>query len=296
MTPDVVEIAIEPKRQADRERLDFALARLAAEDANFHATTDAESGQTIIKGSGELQLASIADRLIGEFGVGANVGAPQAAYREHLVQPVEVDFTHARQTSGGRDQFARVKISVVPGNTGSGVQFFSEVKNGNIPSDYIPSVEKGMREAADCGSLVGFPIIDFEIHLIDGAYHDEDSSQLAFENAGRGAMREAAQRAGVRLLEPIMKIEVKTSEDSLGDVIGALSQRQSHLQQTGMQGKVQTVTAIAPMAQLFGLEDELASITEGCATVTIAWERYDQCESPGINPDDTFPSAAALRA
>jgi hypothetical protein len=176
----------------------LALARLAAEDPSFRVTTDHESGQTIIKGMGELHLEILVDRMKREFKVEANVGAPQVAYRESLAKAVDVDYTHKKQ-SGGSGQFGRVKVSVAPGERGSGVQFIDEVKGGNIPREYIPSVEKGMRETAETGSLIGFPIIDFEIHLLDGAYHDVDSSALAFEITGRGAMREAAQKAGIKL-------------------------------------------------------------------------------------------------
>ena len=231
-----------------------------------------------------------------EFNVEANVGAPQVAYRESLAKPAETDYTHKKHT-GPSYQFGRVKVRVVPGERGSGVQFFDEIKGGNIPREYIPSVEKGTRETAEMGSLIGFPIIDFEIHLTDGAYHDIDSSALAFEIAGRGAMREAAQKSGIKLLEPIMKVEVVTPEEYLGDVIGVLSiNRRAELQGTNSQGSAQVVTAIAPMAQLFGLERELKSLSEGEAVVDIAWDRYELVELSGTDPDDTYPAAAALRA
>src|SRR4051794_21083085 len=207
MTPDVIEIAVQPKTRADQEKMGLALDRLAAEDPSFRVTTDHESGQTIIKGMSELHLEILLDRMKREFKVEVYVGAPQVAYRETLAKPVEVDYAHKKQ-SGGSGQFGRVKVQVAPGERGSGVQFIDEVKGGNIPREYIPSVEKGMRETAETGSLIGVPIIDFEIHLIDGAYHDVDSSALAFEITGRGAMREAAQKAGIKLLEPIMKVEV----------------------------------------------------------------------------------------
>ena len=201
----------------------IALNRLAAEDPSFRVSTDHESGQTIIKGMGELHLDILVDRMKREFKVEANVGAPQVAYRESLARPVDLTYTHKKQ-SGGSGQFAEVKISVAPGERGSGFTFLDEIKGGNVPREYIPSVEKGMRETAETGSLIGFPIIDFEIQLLDGKYHDVDSSALAFEIAGRGAMREAAQKAGIKLLEPIMKVEVVTPEDYLGDVIGDLNQ------------------------------------------------------------------------
>lgn len=295
MAPDVVEIAVEPKTSADQERLDLALKRLAAEDPTFHFTTDHDLGQTIVKGAGELQLESLVDRLRREFNVEANVGAPQVAYRETLAKPVEVDYTHKAQF-GGSGQFGRVKVTVAPAKRGSGILFFDKIKGGNIPREYIPSVEKGMRETAEAGSLMGFPMIDVEIHLTDGAYHDVDSSRRAFETAGRGAMREAPQKAGIKLLEPIMNIEVVTPEDNLGDVIGALNSRRGQIQGMASRGDAQVVTATAPMAQLFGLEKELNSLTAGGAVVDIIFDRYEFVEPSGTDPDDTFPAAAALRA
>ena len=294
--PDpVIEVAVEPKTKADQEKMGLALARLAAEDPSFRVTTDHESGQTIIKGMGELHLEILVDRMKREFKVEANVGAPQVAYRESLAKAVDVDYTHKKQ-SGGSGQFGRVKVSVAPGERGSGVQFIDEVKGGNIPREYIPSVEKGMRETAEAGSLIGFPIIDFEIHLTDGAYHEVDSSALAFEIPGRGAMREAAKKGGIKLLEPIMKVEVVTPEDHLGDVIGVLNSRGGQIHGTDTRGDAQVVVATAPMAQLFGLAKELNSLTAGGAVVEMVWERYASIEPRGIDPDDTFPAAAALRA
>ena len=219
----VIELSVEPKTKADQEKMGVALNRLAREDPSFRVSSDTESGQTIIKGMGELHLEILVDRMRREFKVEANVGAPQVAYREYLGKAVDIDYTHKKQ-SGGSGQFGRVKFKVTPGERGSGIIFTDNVKGGNIPKEYIPSVEKGMRETAASGSLVGFPIIDFEIELYDGAYHDVDSSALAFEIAGRAAMREAAQKSGIKLLEPIMKVEVVTPEDYLGDVIGDLEQ------------------------------------------------------------------------
>ena len=222
--PDpVIEVAVEPKTKADQEKMGVALNRLAREDPSFRVTTDHESGQTIIKGMGELHLEILVDRMKREFKVEANVGAPQVAYREYLAKPVDLTYTHKKQ-SGGSGQFGEIKINVIPAERGSGFQFFDEIKGGNVPKEYIPSVEKGLRETAETGSLIGFPIIDFEVHLIDGKYHDVDSSALAFEICARGAMREAAHKAGIKLLEPIMKVEVVTPEHYLGDVIGDLEQ------------------------------------------------------------------------
>jgi elongation factor G len=274
--PDpVIEVAVEPKTKADQEKMGLALARLAAEDPSFRVTTDHESGQTIIKGMGELHLEILVDRMKREFKVEANVGAPQVAYRESLAKAVDVDYTHKKQ-SGGSGQFGRVKISVAPGERGSGVQFIDEIKGGNIPREYIPSVEKGMRETAETGSLIGFPIIDFEIHLLDGAYHDVDSSALAFEITGRGAMREAAQKAGIKLLEPIMKVEVVTPEDFMGDVIGDLNSRRGQIHGTDTRGNAQVVEATVPLANMFGYVNQLRSFTQGRAQYTMQFSHYEE--------------------
>jgi elongation factor G len=274
--PDpVIEVAVEPKTKVDQEKMGLALNRLAAEDPSFRVTTDHESGQTIIKGMGELHLEILVDRMKREFKVEANVGAPQVAYRESLAKPVEVDYTHKKQ-SGGSGQFGRVKVQVAPGERGSGVQFVDEIKGGNIPREYIPSVEKGMRETAETGSLIGFPIIDFEIHLVDGAYHDVDSSALAFEITGRGAMREAAQKAGIKLLEPIMKVEVVTPEDFMGDVIGDLNSRRGQIQGTDSRGNAQVIEAMVPLANMFGYVNQLRSFTQGRAQYTMQFSHYDE--------------------
>jgi elongation factor G len=203
------------------------------------------------------------------------VGAPQVAYRESLARAVEVDYTHKKQ-SGGSGQFGRVKIRVAPGERGSGINFHDDIKGGNIPREYIPSVEKGMRETAATGSLVGFPIIDFDIHLTDGAYHDVDSSALAFEIAGRGAMREAAEKAGIKLLEPIMKVEVVTPEEFMGDVIGDLNSRRGQIQGTDSRGNAQVVEANVPLANMFGYVNELRSFTQGRAQYTMQFSHYDE--------------------
>ena len=274
--PDpVIELSVEPKTKADQEKMGVALSRLAAEDPSFRVSTDHESGQTIIKGMGELHLDIIVDRMKREFKVDANVGAPQVAYRESLAKPVSVDYTHKKQ-SGGSGQFGRVKVEVTPGERGSGVQFFDEIKGGNIPREYIPSVEKGMRETAETGSLIGFPIIDFEIRLIDGAYHDVDSSALAFEIAGRGTMREVAQKSGIKLLEPIMKVEVVTPEDFIGDVIGDLNSRRGQIQGTDSRGNAQVVEALVPLANMFGYVNQLRSFTQGRAQYTMQFSHYDE--------------------
>jgi elongation factor G len=274
--PDpVIEVAVEPKTKADQEKMGVALNRLAREDPSFRVTTDHESGQTIIKGMGELHLEILIDRMKREFKVEANVGAPQVAYREYLAKPVELTYTHKKQ-SGGSGQFGEVKVKVQPAERGSGFVFVDEIKGGNIPREYIPSVEKGMRETAETGSLIGFPIIDLEVHLIDGKYHDVDSSALAFEITGRGAMREAAQRAGIKLLEPIMKVEVVTPEDYLGDVIGDLNSRRGQIQGTDTRGNAQAVEAIVPLANMFGYVNQLRSFTQGRAQYTMQFSHYDE--------------------
>ena len=275
--PDpVIEVAVEPKTKADQEKMGIALNRLAAEDPSFRVTSDEESGQTIIKGMGELHLEILVDRMKREFKVDANVGAPQVAYRESLKRAVEgFSYTHKKQ-SGGSGQFAEVKLNIAPGERGSGITFEDSIKGGNIPKEYIPSVEKGMRETAETGSLIGFPIIDFAIELIDGKYHDVDSSALAFEIAGRAAMREVAQQSGIKLLEPVMKVEVVTPEDYLGDVIGDLNSRRGQVQGTDSRGNAQTVDAIVPLANMFGYVNELRSFSQGRAQYTMQFSHYEE--------------------
>ena len=271
----VIELSVEPKTKADQEKMGIALNRLAAEDPSFRVSTDHESGQTIIKGMGELHLEILVDRMKREFKVDANVGAPQVAYREYLAKPVELTYTHKKQ-SGGSGQFAEVKVKVTPGERGSGFVFIDEIKGGNIPREYIPSVEKGMRETAETGSLIGFPIIDFQVQLIDGKYHDVDSSALAFEICARGAMREVAQKAGIKLLEPIMKVEVVTPEDYLGDVIGDINSRRGQIQGTDSRGNAQSVEALVPLANMFGYVNELRSFTQGRAQYSMQFSHYDE--------------------
>src|SRR3954454_13099597 len=274
--PDpVIEVAVEPKTKADQEKMGVALNRLAREDPSFRVTSDYESGQTIIKGMGELHLEILVDRMKREFKVEANVGAPQVAYREYLAKPVELTYTHKKQ-SGGSGQFGEIKINLVPAERGTGFQFFDEIKGGNVPKEYIPSVEKGIRETAETGSLIGFPIIDFEVHLTDGKYHDVDSSALAFEITGRGAMREAARKAGIKLLEPIMKVEVVTPEDYLGDVIGDLNSRRGQIQGTDSRGNAQAVEATVPLANMFGYVNQLRSFTQGRAQYTMQFSHYEE--------------------
>ena len=271
----VIELSVEPKTKADQEKMGIALNRLAAEDPSFRVSTDHESGQTIIKGMGELHLDILVDRMKREFKVEANVGAPQVAYREYLAKPVELTYTHKKQ-SGGSGQFGEVKVKVTPGERGAGIEFIDSVKGGNIPREYIPSVEKGMRETAETGALIGFPIVDFSIELLDGKYHDVDSSALAFEIAGRGAMREAAQKAGIKILEPIMKVEVVTPEEFMGDVIGDLNSRRGQIQGTDSRGNAQVVEAMVPLANMFGYVNQLRSFTQGRAQYTMQFSHYDE--------------------
>ncbi len=274
--PDpVIELSVEPKTKADQEKMGVALSRLAAEDPSFRVSTDHESGQTIIKGMGELHLDILVDRMKREFKVEANVGAPQVAYRESLAREVDVDYTHKKQ-SGGSGQFGRVKVKVTPGERGQGVIFEDAIKGGNIPREFIPAIEKGMREQAESGHLVGFPIIDFSISLYDGAYHDVDSSAIAFEIAGRGAMREVAEKSGIKLLEPIMKVEVVTPEDFMGDVIGDLNSRRGQIQGTDTRGNAQVVEAFVPLANMFGYVNELRSFSQGRAQYTMQFSHYDE--------------------
>ncbi len=274
--PDpVIEVAVEPKTKADQEKMGIALARLAQEDPSFRVTSDHESGQTIIKGMGELHLDILVDRMRREFNVEANVGAPQVAYRESLSKEVDIDYTHKKQ-SGGAGQFGRVKMTVTPGERGTGVVFIDEIKGGNIPKEYIPSVEKGINDIAVSGYLIGFPIIDFQVRLTDGAYHDVDSSAMAFEIAGRGAMRDAAQKAGIKLLEPIMKVEVVTPEEFVGDVIGDLNSRRGQISGTEIRGVANVVNAGVPLANMFGYVNQLRSMSQGRAQFTMQFSHYDQ--------------------
>ena len=274
--PDpVIEVAVEPKTKADQEKMGVALHRLAQEDPSFRVTTDHESGQTISKGMGELHLDILVDRMRREFKVEANVGAPQVAYRETLAKEVEVDYTHKKQT-GGAGQFGRVKMVVTPTKRGSGVEIVDKVKGGHIPKEYIPSVEKGIRDVALSGILVGFPVIDFRVLLVDGAYHDVDSSALAFEITGRGAMREAGRKAGIKLLEPIMAVEVVTPEEYMGDIIGDLNSRRGQVQGTETRGPANVIIAEVPLANMFGYVSQLRSMSQGRAQFTMQFANYNE--------------------
>jgi len=271
----VIEVAVEPKTKADQEKMGVALNRLAQEDPSFRVKVDEESGQTVIKGMGELHLDIIVDRMRREFKVEANVGAPQVAYRETLTKRAEIDYTHKKQT-GGSGQYARVKLVFEPGEPGSGFAFESKIVGGSVPREYVPGVQKGVESVKDNGPLAGFPMIDFKATLIDGAYHDVDSSVMAFEIAARAAFREGAQQAGVKLLEPIMKVEVVTPEDYMGDVIGDLNSRRGQITGTEQRGNAQVVNAMVPLANMFGYVNNLRSMSQGRAQYTMSFDHYEQ--------------------
>ena len=274
--PDpVIEIAVEPKTKADQEKMGEALARLAKEDPSFRVTSDDESGQTVIKGMGELHLDIIVDRMKREFKVEANVGAPQVAYRETISKEVEVTYTHKKQ-SGGAGQFAEVKIIVEGCEPGTGRLFEDKIKGGNIPKEYIPGVEKVIEGVADTGVISGFTIIDYKVTLIDGKYHDVDSSSLAFEIAGRMAFKDACQKAGPKLLEPVMRVEVVTPEEFMGDVIGDLSSRRGQVSGSEARGNTTAISSMVPLANMFGYVNTLRSMTQGRAQYSMFFDHYEQ--------------------
>ena len=269
----VIEIAVEPKTKADHDKLSSALARLAQEDPSFNVSTDQESGQTVLKGMGELHLEIIVDRMKREFGVDANVGAPQVAYRETISQAYDCDYTHKKQT-GGSGQYARIKLLFEPGEPGSGYSFESKVVGGSVPREYIPGVEKGLASARESGVILGFPVIDFKVTLHDGASHDVDSSVMAFEIAARAAFREAIPRAKPKLLEPIMSVEVVTPEDYTGTITGDLSSRRGQVQSMEMRGNAQVINAMVPLANMFGYINTLRSSSQGRAQFTMQFDHY----------------------
>jgi len=271
----VIEVAVEPKTKADQEKMGMALQRLAQEDPSFRVSTDEESGQTIIAGMGELHLDILVDRMKREFKVEANVGAPQVAYRETITRANDVDYTHKKQT-GGSGQFARVKMTVEPQEPGAGYEFENKIVGGNIPKEYIPGVEKGINSVLTGGVLAGFPILDVKVTLTDGAYHDVDSSVMAFEIAGRAAFREAVQGAGAKLLEPVMKVEVVTPEDYMGDVIGDLNSRRGQIGGTEIRGVATVISAMVPLANMFGYVNNLRSMSQGRAQYTMQFDHYQQ--------------------
>ena len=270
----VIEIAVEPKSKADQEKMGLALARLAAEDPSFRVETDFESGQTIMKGMGELHLDILVDRMRREFKVEANIGAPQVAYRETISREAEIDYTHKKQT-GGTGQFARIKLVITPTEPGEGYSFESKIVGGAVPKEYIPGVEKGIQSVMDSGPLAGFPVIDFRVALIDGAFHDVDSSVLAFEIASRAAMREGLKKAGAKLLEPIMKVEVVTPEEYTGGIIGDLTSRRGMVTGQDSRGNANVINAFVPLANMFGYINNLRSMSSGRANFTMQFDHYE---------------------
>jgi elongation factor G len=274
--PDpVIEVAVEPKSKSDQEKMGVALHRLAQEDPSFRVSVDHESGQTIIKGMGELHLEIIVDRMKREFKVEANVGAPQVAYRETITKTIEHDYTHKKQT-GGSGQFAKVKIRFEPLAPGSGFVFENDVVGGTVPKEYIPGVEKGLKLAKESGVIAGFPMIDFKATLIDGQYHDVDSNVMTFDIAARACFREGIPKAGPKLLEPMMKVEVVTPKDYMGDVIGDLQSRRGQVQGMDSRGNAEVINAMVPLANMFGYVNTLRSMSQGRAQYTMHFDHYEQ--------------------
>ncbi len=274
--PDpVIEIAIEPKTKVDQEKMGTALHRLAQEDPSFRVTSDMESGQTIIKGMGELHLDIIVDRMKREFKVEANIGQPQVAYRETVTKATSIDYTHKKQT-GGSGQFARVKMDIEPNEAGAGFEFESKIVGGNVPREYIPGVEKGVASVMTSGILAGFPMVDVKVTLTDGAYHDVDSSVMAFEIASRAAFREAIQSAKPKLLEPMMKVEVVSPEEYTGGIIGDLTSRRGQVLGQDMRGNATVVNAMVPLANMFGYVSTLRSMSQGRAQFTMQFDHYSR--------------------
>jgi elongation factor G len=274
--PDpVIEIAIEPKSKADQEKLGVALHKLATEDPSFRVSTDPESGQTILKGMGELHLDIKVDILKRTYKVEANIGAPQVAYREKITRAVTKDYVHKKQT-GGAGQFARVKIVVEPTEPGKGFIFENKIVGGAVPKEYVPGVEKGLESVLGSGVVAGFPVVDLKVALVDGQYHDVDSSVLAFEIAGRAALREALREGGSVLLEPIMKVEAVTPEDYTGSIIGDLNSRRGQILGQDMRGNANVINAMVPLANMFGYVNTLRSMSQGRATFTMQFDHYEQ--------------------
>ena len=274
--PDpVIEVAVEPKTKADQEKMGIALQRLAAEDPSFKVSIDHESGQTVMKGMGELHLEILVDRMQREFKVDASVGAPQVAYRETITQPTTVDYTHKKQ-SGGAGQFAKIVLEFEPLEKGSGIVFESKIVGGRVPKEYIPGVEKGIKLSTESGFLAGFPVIDFKCILVDGAFHDVDSSVMAFEIAARAAFREAMPKAKAVLLEPMMKVEVVTPEEYMGDVIGDLNSRRGQVSGMEQRSVNHVVNGMVPLANMFGYVNNLRSMSQGRASYTMTFDHYEQ--------------------
>ncbi|MEZ5814744.1 MAG: elongation factor G [Alphaproteobacteria bacterium] len=270
----VIEIAVEPKTKADQEKMSQALQRLAAEDPSFRVSVDHESGQTIIKGMGELHLDIIVDRMKREFKVEANIGAPQVAYRESITKVAEISYTHKKQT-GGSGQFAKIDLVFEPAEPGSGFTFESEIVGGNVPKEYIPGVQKGLDLAKETGVVAGFPVLDFKVRLVDGSYHDVDSSVMAFEIAAKAAFKEGMQKAGPQLLEPMMSVEVVTPEEYMGDIIGDLNSRRGQVASMDDRGNAKVITAMVPLANMFGYINNLRSMSQGRAQYTMQFDHYE---------------------
>ncbi len=274
--PDpVIEVAVEPKTKADQEKMGIALQRLAAEDPSFKVSIDHESGQTVMKGMGELHLEILVDRMLREFKVDATVGAPQVAYRETITQPTSIDYTHKKQ-SGGAGQFAKVVMEFEPLAKGGGFIFESKIVGGRVPKEYIPGVEKGLKASTESGFLAGFPVIDFKCTLVDGAFHDVDSSVMAFEIAARAAFREAMPKAKAVLLEPMMKVEVVTPEEYMGDIIGDLNSRRGQVSGMEQRGVNHVVNGMVPLANMFGYVNNLRSMSQGRASYTMTFDHYEE--------------------
>ena len=270
----VIEVAVEPKTKADQEKMSIALGKLAQEDPSFRVGVDQESGQTVIKGMGELHLEILVDRMKREFKVDANVGAPQVAYRETITRRAEVDYTHKKQT-GGSGQFARIKLVFEPNEVGDGFNFGSKIVGGSVPKEYIPGVQKGLEGSMQSGVLAGFPMTDVKVELIDGAYHDVDSSVMAFEIAARAAFREGIQKAGPQLLEPVMRVEAVTPDEYMGDIIGDLNSRRGQISGMDPRGNAQVIRAMVPLATMFGYVNTLRSLSQGRAQFTMHFDHYE---------------------
>jgi elongation factor G len=270
----VIQVAIEPKTKTDDEKLSESLHRLSEEDPTFLVRTDEETGQTIIAGMGELHLEILVDRLLREFKVSANVGRPQVAYRETIKGSVKkIEGRYVRQ-SGGKGQYGHVYIDLEPTGPGGGYEFVDQITGGRIPREYIPAVDEGIEEALDNGILAGYPLVDVRAILVDGSYHDVDSSEIAFKIAGSMAVQEAAKRAGIKLLEPIMDVEITTPEDYMGAVVGDLSARRGRVGEMGQKGTSRTVRAQVPLAEMFGYATDLRSLTQGRASYSMQFHSY----------------------
>ncbi len=270
----VIEIAIEPKTKADQEKMSTALQRLAAEDPSFRVSVDHESGQTIMKGMGELHLDILVDRMRREFKVEANIGAPQVAYRETITKKSDISYTHKKQT-GGSGQFAKIDLVFEPGEPGTGFEFIDKIVGGSVPKEYIPGVKKGLDMAKETGIIAGFPVLDFKVTLVDGGYHDVDSSVMAFEIAAKAAFKEGMAKSGAQLLEPMMKVEVVTPEDYMGDIIGDLNSRRGQVNAMDDRGNAKVITAMVPLANMFGYINTLRSMSQGRAQYTMLFDHYE---------------------